>query len=342
MDIFFYICLFIFGTLFWSFWSVVIYRLKSNEWWILNWRSHCLKCNKFLTTLDLIPIFSWLLSKAKCSNCKEKISAVYPILELCTWLLFAAIWYFLIDYNLIFSLNWIEITKLLFWLTIWFISILYTFYDLLFLEIHEWMMLSGIIIIFSIISIQTLIPWFNIIEVLPSWINDINNISLWIWSIITSTIIIFILYMIMIKWFHEIVDILLVSTSVLILYLFKKFTGINLSDIAILNWITWVLAIYIFFFAQIIVSKWAWMGWWDLRIAIMIWLILGISLSFAWLMLTYFVWSIIWIWFIIYNRIKNKWKKLNTQIPFWPFLAIWFFLTIFFNDKISDLMNIYF
>ena len=82
---------------------------------------------------------------------------------------------------------------------------------------------------------------------------------------------------------------------------------------------------------------------WDLRIAILVGLILGSSLAFPGMMLTYFAWSIIWIWFLIYQRIKNKGKKkeLETQIPFWPFIAIWFFLAIFFQEEIINFMNIY-
>jgi hypothetical protein len=66
------------------------------------------------------------------------------------------------------------------------------------------------------------------------------------------------------------------------------------------------------------------------------------SFTFPWLMITYFVWSILSIAILIHSKIKNKWKKLNTQIPFWPFLAIWFFITVFYSPEISNIMNIYF
>lgn len=339
MEYFFYLCLFIFGSLFWSFWSVIIYRLKSWEWGITTWRSHCPKCNKILNALDLIPIFSWIINKAKCKYCKEKVSSIYPLLELSTWLLFCLIWYFLIDYNLIYQLNSIEILKLMFWLSIWFISILYIYYDILFLEIHEWMLLTWIWIILAGLSLQTLFIDISLIEILPSWV---NNIWIWISSISLSLFIIWILYIIMIKELHEIYDILLLIVVILSLIIFKTIFWWNLWEIAILNWIIWVLIIFLFFFIQILISRWKWMWGWDLRIAIMIWLILWLNYSFAWLMLTYMVWSIIWIMFIINNRIKNKWAKFNTQIPFWPFLAIWFFLTIFFSKEIWNIISIYF
>lgn len=342
MDIFFYICLFIFGTLLGSFWSVIIYRLKSQEWWIMNGRSHCPKCNTMLNALDLIPIFSWLLNKATCKYCKEKVSSIYPILELSTWLLFAFIWYFLIDPSLIFQFNWLEVSKLLFWLSIWFISILITFYDILFLEIHEWIMMTWIWIIFLAVSIQTLVPDFALLSMLPAGINRIDSFWWWITAIFISLAIIWMLYVIMLKELHELVDLALIWVSVIMLYLFSTFSWLNLSDVPIIDWITWVLIIFWFFFLQIVVSRWAWMWWWDLRIAIMIWLILWISFTFPWLMLTYLIWSIIWLWFIIHNRITNKWANFNTQIPFWPFLSIWFFLTVFFSNQIANIMSIYF
>jgi len=327
MENFFYFCLFIFGTLFWSFASVLIYRLKSGESGIMNWRSHCPKCNNILEALELIPIFSWIKNLWKCHYCKEKISNIYPFLELSTWILFSLIWYFLIDYNLIYDLNIIEILKLLFWLSIWFITILYTFYDLLFLEIHDWIMLTWIVF------------WFFYL-----WLETFNNNSIFIsiTSIILSLTIISALYIIMIKELKEIWDILIIWAIILWLYLYKIIFWVNLTDIQIFDWLIWSLIIFIFFFLQIILSKWAWMGGWDLRIAIMIWLLLWTSLIFPWLMLTYIIWSIIWITFVIYWKIKNKWTTINAQIPFWPFLALWFFITIFYNNQILNIMSIYF
>jgi prepilin signal peptidase PulO-like enzyme (type II secretory pathway) len=326
MENFFYLCLFIFWTLFWSFASVLIYRFKSGEKWILNWRSHCPKCNHILEAFELVPIFSWIKNLWKCNYCKEKISNIYPILELSTWILFTLIWYFLIDYNLIYTLNSLEILKLIFWLSIWFITILYTFYDLLFLEIHDWIMLSWIILWFLYLSFETVIN---------------NNLLISSTSIILSLTIIWWLYIVMLKELKEIWDILIILWTIFTLYIYKIFFWINLTDISILNWLIWALSIFIFFFLQILISKWAWMGWWDLRIAIMIWLLLGTGLIFPWLMTTYMIWSIIWITYVIYWKIKNNGTTINAQIPFWPFLALWFFITIFYSNEITNLMNIY-
>lgn len=340
MTILFYILLFIFWTSFWSFASVIIFRLKSKEKGILTGRSHCTSCNNTLNFFQLIPIFSWIFWKWKCFYCKTKVSWIYPILEITTWLLFSFIWYFLIDFNLILNLNIIEIIKLFFWLTLWVITIIYTFYDILFLEIHEAVWISAIWLIIWVLALQTTFPEFHIINTLPAWI---ENLKIWYTSIILTVTIIWMLYLIMIKEFHELTDILIIFTCIMLLYTFKKFFLINLSDIAIINWLIWALWIFIFFFLQIVISSWSRMWWWDLRIALIIWLILWISLSFAWTMITYIIWSLVWTILIIYTKIK-KWLKVkfNSQIPFWPFLAIWFFITVFLKEDILKFIEIYF
>lgn len=342
MNTFFYASLFVLGTLFWSFASVIIYRIKSWEWWIMTWRSHCWSCKKILKSLDLIPIISYIINKWWCRHCKKKVSSIYPLLEISTWILFSLIWYFLIDFSLIFTWDLLEISKLIFFLIIGFITIIYTFYDILFLEIPESVLATWIWIILIVLSAQTLLSWVNIINPLSTW----SELIPWIIAIILSFIIVWALYIIMLKWLKEIWDILILVVIVASLFAFKFFFWIKFCDFAILDWIIWALWIFIFFFTQIIISGWAWMWWGDLRIAILIWLILWISLSFPWIMITYMVWSVIWISLIIHSKIKHlkssKATKLTTQIPFWPFLAIWFFITIFYQKEILDLIKMYF
>lgn len=338
MSIFFYVSLFIFWCLFWSFSSVIIHRLKKAEWWILLWRSHCFKCNKLLKFIDLIPIFSFLFSFWKCRYCKTKIPSIYPILELSTWILFSLIWYFLIDFNLILELNTIEIIKLFYWLTIWFISILYIYYDILFLEIHEWIMLSGII--FSIIWILLNSLWIPILETL----SISNNFSLsYFISIIILLFGIWLFYIIMLKELDTFLDFIILASIPLIIFLFKHFFQIeSLGNYPFISALIWAYWIFLFFYLQIFFSAWKALWGGDLRIWIMVWLILWISYSFIWMLLTYLVWSIISIIFIIYKKLRYKNKKISTIIPFWPFIAIWFFLTIFFLNDIQKIVEIYF
>jgi leader peptidase (prepilin peptidase)/N-methyltransferase len=55
--------------------------------------SHCPKCNKPIHVTDNIPLISYILLKGQCRNCKQKISLIYPAIELVTGLLVAAVFY---------------------------------------------------------------------------------------------------------------------------------------------------------------------------------------------------------------------------------------------------------
>lgn len=81
------VLVFIYGLLFGSFYNVIIYRLP-NDKKIYDGRSRCPNCDAQLKAKDLVPFFSWLFLGRKCAYCKEKISWVYPIVELITGVLF--------------------------------------------------------------------------------------------------------------------------------------------------------------------------------------------------------------------------------------------------------------
>ncbi len=58
-------------------------------------RSTCPQCNAAIKAYQNIPVLSYLLLGGKCANCKGRISARYPIVELVTALLSAAVaWHF--------------------------------------------------------------------------------------------------------------------------------------------------------------------------------------------------------------------------------------------------------
>ena len=81
------IFVFLFGTVFGSFYNVIIYRvpLKIS---IAKGRSFCTSCKHTLHASDLVPIFSWLFLRGKCRYCGAKISPRYPIIEFITGCLF--------------------------------------------------------------------------------------------------------------------------------------------------------------------------------------------------------------------------------------------------------------
>lgn len=79
----------LFGLVIGSFLNVVIYRVPAKK--SILGRSGCPKCGNQIKWFDNIPVLSWLALGAKCRNCKEPISARYPIVEAATGL----IWFFL-------------------------------------------------------------------------------------------------------------------------------------------------------------------------------------------------------------------------------------------------------
>ena len=86
------ILFFITGLLFGSFYNVVGLRLPKKES-IIYPSSHCPKCNHKLSWYELIPVLSYIFLKGKCKNCKEKISIMYPVMELISGILFALSYY---------------------------------------------------------------------------------------------------------------------------------------------------------------------------------------------------------------------------------------------------------
>jgi len=86
LDTFYYILFFIVGLCFGSFMNVLIYRIP-NEMNLSNPPSTCPSCKNKLKWFHNIPILSWIFLKGKCGFCKEKISLIYPGVELFSGLL---------------------------------------------------------------------------------------------------------------------------------------------------------------------------------------------------------------------------------------------------------------
>lgn len=51
--------------------------------------SHCPHCQHAVRWYDNIPVFSWLVLRARCRDCRQPISVRYPLIELLTGVLFA-------------------------------------------------------------------------------------------------------------------------------------------------------------------------------------------------------------------------------------------------------------
>lgn len=117
-----YLIIFIIGTIFWSFWSVLLTRLedgidRKKIKGIFFWFSKCPHCHKRLKAKNLIPILSFLWQKGKCEYCKTKISWQYPILEISSGLVF------MFSYYLVFNIGIFLIPEGSYWIQIIFRSI---------------------------------------------------------------------------------------------------------------------------------------------------------------------------------------------------------------------------
>ena len=92
MEVFYLIVFFIFGLVFGSFFNVVGLRTPKKISFSTG-RSFCPSCERTLTSYELIPVLSYLIQHGKCRNCGQKISMMYPFIELLTGSLFAFSYY---------------------------------------------------------------------------------------------------------------------------------------------------------------------------------------------------------------------------------------------------------
>jgi leader peptidase (prepilin peptidase) / N-methyltransferase len=91
-NIILYLIVCAFGLVIGSFLNVCIYRLPREES-VVAPPSHCTGCGTRLKTLDLVPVFSYTFLKGKCRYCGAGISVRYPLIELLTAAVFAAVFY---------------------------------------------------------------------------------------------------------------------------------------------------------------------------------------------------------------------------------------------------------
>jgi leader peptidase (prepilin peptidase)/N-methyltransferase len=79
-----------FGLLIGSFLNVVAYRLPRGES-LVHPRSRCTTCGTEVRAIDNVPLLSWLFLRGRCRHCKAQISPRYPLVELLTAVVFAAV-----------------------------------------------------------------------------------------------------------------------------------------------------------------------------------------------------------------------------------------------------------
>jgi leader peptidase (prepilin peptidase)/N-methyltransferase len=75
-----------------SFLNVVISRTQAQESWVFG-RSHCDACRKQIKWYDNIPVFSYVVLRAKCRYCREPIALTHPVVEILVGSLF--VWWYI-------------------------------------------------------------------------------------------------------------------------------------------------------------------------------------------------------------------------------------------------------
>lgn len=78
------------GAVFGSFINCMAWRMVHNES-IGKGRSHCFSCGHSLSTMDLIPVLSYIFLKGRCRYCKEKVSLRYMLTEVLLAVVFVSL-----------------------------------------------------------------------------------------------------------------------------------------------------------------------------------------------------------------------------------------------------------
>ena len=87
MTLYYAVITFIFGLVLGSFYTVVGERMPEGKS-IITPPSHCPNCGHVLKFYELIPVFSFIFLRGKCSKCKSKIPVLSTLIELLTGILF--------------------------------------------------------------------------------------------------------------------------------------------------------------------------------------------------------------------------------------------------------------
>ena len=308
---------FYFGAIFWSFSTVLIERWHSGKRWIFLGRSECPHCEHTLWTRDLFPIFSFLFYRGKCAHCKEKISSFYIAAEILMGTIFALLGFAGMQLGLEFrSFEFILL------LIFWFITGVYILYDIRYMEIPDQIMIPWILLLLWIPLFSTLFIGYSAYFT--------HAFPLYFWDRIYAAIILYTFFYIQI----------LVPGAI---SLFKIHDYKNIGNLLI-GYITFPIMVIVDFFRkkkqeESTIDIPTWIGWGDLRIAIFIGLTLGTIHGIFAFFIAYITWSIIWMILLIIWFMRGK--KIQSQIPFWPFLWLWWIMTVVFFEQIYNYIDIF-
>lgn len=107
--------IFVLGACIGSFLNVCILRIPEGTFW-KSARSACPSCGAGIPFYYNVPILSWFFLRGKTACCGQKLSFIYPVVELLTAILFVAVYWkypFLIQKGMIWDLGYPNIMRCL-------------------------------------------------------------------------------------------------------------------------------------------------------------------------------------------------------------------------------------
>ena len=292
------ISLIFFGLVFWSFGSVIFYRLwewptKETWKWFLVWRSECPKCHHQLKARNLVPIFSWLFQWWKCEYCKKPISWFYPFLEITSVIIFLSVFFILSKYWIPGHNIWLfegYIYIIFITISAWLLWIIFL-YDIKTYELH----ITATVFLTVITLFFTLFFWNNKLDIL-----------LWIW-----------IFAFVFLWIYY-------GSKIYVKQKYKKDAEwFWLWDVIIAP----ILWAWLVFFLQP-----NWMFEWCYLVCLFIIFSSLVGLLYFWIeiLIRHFI--------IKKRRNSKKPYGLQNSIPFLPSMIIWFFLEIILRNSIIGLL----
>lgn len=259
------VLVFLFGTIIGSFLNVVIFRHNSGRGF--GGRSGCLTCARNLEWYELVPMFSFLFQRGKCRTCRTEISALYPLIEFASGLVFLFLFarfsfflpnafgefmYFILFYGLVFS-----------------IMLVITGYDFRHKIIPDNLVYPLIIIAF----LGLFFSEYGTFHFHPATLESV-------------------------------------------------FAGVL---VALPLFILWAI------------SRGAWLGFGDVKLAVAMGLLLGAARGFAALMLGFWIGAVIGILILLIEGEKAR----KREIPFAPFLILGTLIAFFFDVSFMKLISIF-
>jgi leader peptidase (prepilin peptidase) / N-methyltransferase len=165
--------IFLLGLSLGSFANSLIWRLANDL--SFKGRSQCPKCHQKIRFFDNIPIFSFLILKGRCRNCKQKISWQYPLLELMMGIFFVLVFLNIFDFQILdLNLMWQVLKDGMIWALL---RDLLAIFILLIIFVFDWR--------FYLIPVNLLIifvPFF--------WLFNILLGITWWWPLLAAVIVV--------------------------------------------------------------------------------------------------------------------------------------------------------